>query len=150
MGRINITTWIDASPETCFDLSRSVEAHIQSTPGTAERAIDGVRTGLLGTGDHVTWEAVHFGCRWQMTVGITDYDRPRYFVDEMIDGPFRSMRHFHGFLPDGSGTKMIDIFSFSSPAGWAGRIVDSLVLDRYMRRLLTQRIEILKATAESR
>ncbi|MEZ4522681.1 MAG: hypothetical protein R3A46_13695 [Thermomicrobiales bacterium] len=85
-----------------------------------------------------------------MTVGRTDYDRPRYFVDEMIDGPFRSMRHFHGFLPDGSGTKMIDIFSFSSPAGWAGRIVDSLVLDRYMRRLLTQRIEILKATAESR
>ncbi|MEZ4522682.1 MAG: hypothetical protein R3A46_13700 [Thermomicrobiales bacterium] len=63
MGRINITTWIDASPETCFDLSRSVEAHIQSTPGTAERAISGVRTGLLGNGYRVTREAVHFGCR---------------------------------------------------------------------------------------
>ena len=32
-------TWIDAPPETCFDLARSVEAHVASTAKTGERAV---------------------------------------------------------------------------------------------------------------
>ena len=149
MGRVSITTWINASPDTCFDLVRDVEAHIQSTPGTSERAIAGVTTGLLRDGDRVTWEARHLGIRWRMTVSITAYDRPRYLVDEMIHGPFASFRHFHGFLPDGAGTKMIDIMTYTVPAWWLGRVFDRLILEPYMRRVLERRIAVLQEMAES-
>lgn len=150
MGRVSITNLIDAPRDVCFDLSRSVEAHIQSTPGTAERAVGGVTTGLLGSGDQVTWDAVHLGRRRRMTVGITVLNRPDYFVDEMIAGPFRSFRHFHGFQQERTGTRMIDIMSYTVPAGWLGRLIDRLILESYMRHLLVQRVAVLKSIAEHR
>ena len=59
MSRIELETRIDAPPERCFDLSRSVELHLEAAAATDERAVDGVTAGLLGAGDTVTWEARH-------------------------------------------------------------------------------------------
>ena len=150
MGRVSLTTRIDAPPEACFDLSRDVEAHIQSTPGTSERAVGGVTTGLIGAGERVTWEARHLRVQWRMTSEITAFAPPLFFVDEMVAGPFSSFRHFHGFLPDGPGTRMIDILSYTVPAGWPGKLFDHLILEPYMRRIMIQRVSVLKAIAESR
>lgn len=150
MGRISLTTHIESPVETCFDLARNIDAHIRSTPGTSERAVDGVTSGLIGLGETVTWEARHLGLPWRMTVGLTAFDRPRYFVDEMFAGPFKTFRHFHDFLPDGEATTMIDILAYAVPAGWPGRLFDHLILEPYMHRVLSQRIEILKTEAENR
>ncbi len=150
VGRVSITTRIDAPPERCFDLNRDVDVHIESTPGTSERAVGGVTSGLLGDRDRVTWEARHLGIRWRMTMEITAYAHPRFLVDEMVSGPFRSFRHFHGFLPDGAGTTMIDIMTYTVPAGLPGRIFDRMILEPYMRHLLTQRVAVLTALAEGR
>ena len=148
MGRVSITTRIDASPDVCFDLTRDIDVHIASTAGTSERAVAGVMSGLIGAGERVTWEARHFGIRWRMTSEITAFEPPLYFVDEMVAGPFASFRHFHGFQPDGAGTRMIDIMTYTVPAGWLGKLFDRLVLEPYMRHLLTQRVSVLKAIAE--
>ena len=149
MGRISLITWIDAPPEVCFDLARDIDAHIRSTPGTAERAGAGVTSGLIGLGESVTWEARHLGFQWQMTVGITAFKPPRYFVDEMLAGPFATFRHFHAFQPTGTGTTMIDILHYTVPAGWPGRVFDRLILARYMQRVLIRRIDLLKEFAEA-
>lgn len=148
VGRVSITTRIEAPPEICFDLNRDVDVHIESTTGTAERAVGGVTTGLLGERDRVTWEARHLGIRWRMTIEITAFDRPRFLVDEQISGPFRAFRHFHGFQPNGTGTTMIDILTYAIPAGWPGRIFDRLILEPYMRDVLATRLAVLKALAE--
>ncbi len=150
MGSASLTTRIDAPVDVCFDLARDIDAHIRSTPGTAERAVAGVTSGLIGLGETVTWEARHLGVGWRMTVGLTAFERPRYFVDEMLAGPFATFRHFHGFQPDGAGTRMTDILRYTVPAGWPGRLFDQLILQPYMHRVLSQRIAILKAEAESR
>jgi len=105
--------------------------------------------GLMGLGDEVTWEAKHLGVRQRLTARITRLDRPRMFQDEMVRGPFASMRHVHEFVPRDGGTTMVDTFTFTSPLGPLGAIVDRLFLAGYMRRFLISRAAALKAMAES-
>jgi len=146
---IRLVTQINAPVERCFDLARSVDAHTSSTVRTRERAIGGVTTGLLSRGDVVTWEAVHFGVRQRLTVRITELDRPHLFVDELVRGAFRELRHVHEFVERDGGTRMVDTFAFASPFGPVGRLVNALVLTRYMRAFLRERNTYLKRVAEA-
>lgn len=148
MPVIRIETFIQAAPEQCFDLARNIEAHVASTAATGERAVGAVTTGLLGLGDEVTWEAVHFGVRQRLTTRITKLDRPRSFVDEMVRGAFHSFVHEHEFIAEGGGTRMVDVFAYRSPLGPLGALADALFLERYMTRLLQERASYLKATLE--
>lgn len=149
MPTIRLETSIAASPERCFDLSLSVDLHRHSVAHTHERPIAGVTTGVMRLGDTVTWEAVHFGIKQHLTTKITAYERPRYFVDEMIRGIFQELKHHHAFVPHLSGTLMIDTFTFRAPLGILGRVVEALVLTRYMQGLLLARNRYLKQVAEA-
>jgi ligand-binding SRPBCC domain-containing protein len=147
--RIRLTTQINAPRDRVFDLARNIEVHESSTAGTNEKAIRGVTSGLIGLGQEVTWRARHFGVVQELTVRITQFDRPNHFQDVMISGAFKSMRHDHTFVEQPTGTLMIDQFDFEAPLGWLGRFAEWLVLERYMRRFLLRRNQILKAIAES-
>lgn len=146
---LRFTTFIDAPPERCFDLARSIDLHVRSTPGTDERAIAGVTSGLIGLGESVTWRARHLGVRQTMTVRITRFERPRLFVDEMEKGAFKWFRHTHVFTPRGDGTDMEDVFEFEAPLGFLGRLASRLVVQDHMRRLLAERALHIKRAAES-
>jgi ligand-binding SRPBCC domain-containing protein len=146
---IELTTFIKAAPEVCFDLSRNIDVHADSTSRTRERAVAGVTSGLIGFGQEVTWEAVHFGVRQRFTSRITEYQRPGRFVDEMTQGAFKRFRHVHEFQPRQGGTLMVDRVEFQSPLGPLGRLADILFLKSYLRRLLTGRNLHIKALAES-
>ena len=115
-----------------------------------ERAVAGVTSGRLGPGDQVTWEAVHFGVRQRLTSRITEFEPPHRFVDEMVRGAFRRIRHEHQFVPTTDGTLMIDVFDYTAPLGLLGRLADALFLRRYMTRLLISRNAYLKQVAERR
>lgn len=149
MPTIRLVTQINAPVERCFDLARSVDAHTDSTVRTQERAIGSVTAGLLARGDVVTWEAVPFGVRQRLTVRITELDRPHRFVDELVRGAFRELRHVHEFVERDGGTRMVDTFAFASPFGPVGRLVHALVLTRYMRAFLRERNTYLKRVAEA-
>lgn len=149
MTTIRIATSIDAPPERCFDLARDVGAHLRSTARTGERAVGGVTEGLLELGDEVTWEARHLGVRQRLTARISRLDRPSVFEDVMVRGAFASLRHVHEFVPRDAGTTMIDTFTFESPLGPIGAIVDRVFLASYMRRFLVSRASELKRVAES-
>ena len=62
MATIRLETLIPAPIERCFDLARDIDLHVRSTAHTREVAVAGVRTGLIGPGDEVTWEGIHFRC----------------------------------------------------------------------------------------
>jgi ligand-binding SRPBCC domain-containing protein len=148
MTLIRLTTLIRAPVRVCFDLARSVDAHIASAPGTDERAVDGVTSGLVALGDEVTWEATHFAVRQRMRVRITEFDPPHRFTDEMIRGAFRSLRHIHEFDPTDDGTRMSDAFEYELPLGPLGRLADVVAVKRHMTRFLVQRNATLKSLAE--
>ena len=98
---ITIETRIAAPIELCFDLARDVETHLRTSAGNQERVVGGKTSGVLDLGDSVTWEAVHFRVRQRLTSRIVECDRPRRFVDEMVNGVFASLRHVHEFSVQG-------------------------------------------------
>jgi ligand-binding SRPBCC domain-containing protein len=97
----------------------------------------------------VTWRAKHFGIWQNLSTKITKYQRPVFFVDEMIKGAFKSFRHEHHFKSGDIETTMVDIFNYQSPFGLIGRAVDHLILIDYMTRLLQKRNQVIKECAES-
>jgi len=148
LARIEIETRIAAPVAMCFDLARDLDLHASSMQRHGERAVAGVTTGLIGAGEEVTWRANHFGLWHQHRSRIVDFAPPHYFRDVMVAGRFESFEHDHYFEQDGQGTLMRDVLSFRSPCGWLGRAVDSLVLRRYLRRLLERRNEAIQCAAE--
>lgn len=150
MAIIQLETLIEAPSEVCFDLSRDLDLHLRSQEGSGERIVGGRRSGLIGLGEEVSWEARHFGLLHRHTSRITQFDSPRHFRDSMVSGRFAKFEHDHFFESNGSVTLMRDILDFASPFGWLGRLVDRLILRRYLAKLLATRNEVIKRAAEGR
>ncbi len=146
---IHLTTFIAAPIERVFDLSRSISLHKASMSKFGERPIGGRMDGLIEKDETVTWEARHFFKKRVLTSRITEMKRPFLFIDEQVKGDFASLRHEHIFKQIENGTIMIDQFSYQLPYGGLGRMANRLFLEKYLTKLLTERNEMLRATAES-
>ncbi|MGW1376136.1 SRPBCC family protein [Streptomyces sp. NPDC002446] len=147
MQHFEVVTAVAAPPDQVFAVCLDVEAHTRSMADSSERAVGGKTRGELALGDTVTFQARHLGLTWRLKARITSYDRPRCFVDEQESGPFKRWRHAHLFEPDGAGgTIMRDVIDFASPLGPVGRIVDRLLLSRYMPHLIRIRNAYLAST----
>jgi len=148
VGSIRLETLIHGPIERCFDLARSVDAHLASTAKTGERVVRGRTHGLLELGDSVTWEGRHFGLRLQQGSTVTRLERPHVFVDESTAGPLKSLRHVHQFVREDEATLMVDTFEYELPAGAFGRLADRLLVERHLRAFLEERAAYVKAAAE--
>jgi len=124
MAVIRTVVEIRAPIERVFDLSRSVDLHVRSAGGTRETAIAGVTSGLLEMGQEVTWRGKHFGVYQNLTSRITAFSRPNHFRDSMVRGAFQRLDHDHFFKAHGDLTIMEDVFDFTSPLGFLGRMAE--------------------------
>jgi ligand-binding SRPBCC domain-containing protein len=149
MPHIELTTIIAAPIEKVFDLARSIDAHAASQTSHGEKAGARRTSGLIEQGEEATWEAVDLGVRQRLTRRIVTMRRPTYFRDRMRRGAFQHMDHDHFFEPTPVGTVRKDVFDYGSPLGTLGRFADWLFLERYMRRLLAGRKQVLKQLAEA-
>jgi ligand-binding SRPBCC domain-containing protein len=148
MPTITVETKIQAPIDLCFDLARDVEVHCATATGTQECVVNGKTSGLLELGDQITFEAVHFGVRQRLCSRIVEYDRPRRFTDQMVNGAFKSLRHIHEFEDSGDSTVMRDTLEWESPLGILGILADRLAVERHMRNFLIERNKELKKIAE--
>lgn len=148
MPIIKHSIYIQAQIYTCFDLARNVDIHVATTTNTKEKAIAGVTSGLLKKDDTVTWEAIHFHLKLQLTAKIIEMEQPFRFTDVMVKGAFHSFTHTHEFKEHGIGTIMTDTFSYKSPLGILGKIADCLFLEQYMQNFIGNRAKELKHIAE--
>ena len=149
MARLELSLHVAAPPARCFDLARSVDAHVRSTASTGERPVGGKTSGLLELGDEVTWRARHLGVWQELTSRITAFERPHHFRDSMVRGAFARFDHDHYFTPSEGGTLLRDVFDYRAPLGPLGWLAERLFLSAYMRRFLLARLHELKALAES-
>ena len=151
MGTFTVITRIAAPPVECFDAARDVSLHAKSASFSGERLVaPGKLEGLLEAGDLVCFEGRHFGVRQRFCARITELDRPRIFVDEMVSGAFRWLRHEHQFVQVDGSTQMVDVLTWESPLGVLGRIADRLFLERHLRGFVEAKQRALKNIIESR
>lgn len=137
--KFECTTQTKIPKSKLFDLARSIDVHKDSMAKSREEAVGARTSGLISLGEEVTWRAWHFGFPLQMTSRITEMRAPDYFVDEQIKGPFQRFRHVHEFRQDPLGTTMVDRIEFAAPFGPIGRLIEKLVLARYLQRLIEAR-----------
>lgn len=150
MATLRLLTEIAAPAEVCFDLSRSIDLHIESMAASRERAVAGVTSGFISGGERVTWEARHLGRRWRVTSLISEFDRPWRFVDEMEPGgPFSHFRHEHIFEPTEHRTRMTDVIEFSTRCGPFALLGD-IAAGAYLKRLIVIRNGVIRSRAETR
>ena len=109
----------------------------------------GVTSGLIGSGQQVTWRGRHFGVMVRHTSEITAYQFPNYFQDSMVRGLFKSFRHDHHFETVGEKTRMRDAMEFEAPLGVLGIIAERVALENHLRDLLRSRNETIRRVAES-
>ena len=147
MPLIHLTTEIKAPIQVVFDLSRSIDFHQESVSETGEKAIAGRTSGLIELGETVTWEAVHFKVKQQLTTKITAMNPPYSFTDEMVKGIFKSLKHEHLFSEENGITTMVDLFYFEAPLGLLGKLANILVLKKYMTHFLRVRNAAIKKSA---
>lgn len=105
---------------------------------------------LLEKGQAVTYEAKHLGKKRRITSRITHMDPPHLFTEKMIKGPFKVFLHQHNFegMPDGT-TVMTDIIEYAPPGGPFASLIDSFVLEKYVRDYLNRRNKAFKQLAEN-
>lgn len=150
MPKLIVETWIAAPRYRCFDLARSIEAHVSTSAFTEERPVlPGKLEGLLELGDTVTFEGRHFGVRQRLTAQITALSPPVAFVDEQVKGAFAWLRHLHEFEEVDGGTLMRDTIEWKSPLGILGRVADFLAVRPHLRSFVTRKQQGLKMLAES-
>ncbi|WP_317125194.1 SRPBCC family protein [Flavobacterium macacae] len=149
MAKIELSTIINATIETVFNLSRNIDIHLLSTHQTNEKAIAGRTSGLIELNETVTWRGNHFGIYQNHKSLISEMVFPTYFVDEMTEGSFKSFRHEHFFEFENGNTVMKDTIFYETPFGIFGRFFDALILKNYMTSFIKKRNEIIKELAEN-
>jgi ligand-binding SRPBCC domain-containing protein len=148
--KIELETTIGAPVALCFDLSRDLDLHVESMRESGERAIAGKTSGLIGLNEEVTWEARHFGVKHRHSSRITACTPPSHVRDSMVSGRFRRFEHDHYFSERDGVTIMRDVIEFASPLGPIGRVVDVVLMGRYLRKLIALRNQVIKRAAEAR
>ena len=148
MVRFELTSVMPVEADVAFDLSLSIDLHVDSFARSHEQAVGGIVEGQIQLGEFVTWRARHFGRTWTMTSVITEWDRPRRFVDEQDRGPYKSF-HTRPVPPVGNGTQMmIELNSRRRRSHRSAR--QRVVLHRYLRHLIDVRNTFLIAEATKR
>lgn len=148
MTVITLHTKINSTIEEAFQLSLDIDFHKKTASQTNEEAIDGVTSGIIKHNETVTWRGKHFGVFLTHTSIISAYEAPTYFVDEMIEGRFKSFRHQHYFEQKEDGVHMKDIITYQTPYGIFGQLFDRLLLKKHLTGFIENRNSILKKELE--
>lgn len=149
MTTINLITKINAPINKVFDLNRNIDIHKLSTSKSKETAIAGVTSGLINLNETVTWRGKHFGFYLTHKSFISSMEFPNYFVDEMIEGRFKSFKHEHTFVEKEGKTAMIDSIEYQTPFGIFGKLFDKWILKKYLTTFIKERNQFIKNIAEN-
>jgi ligand-binding SRPBCC domain-containing protein len=76
---------------------------------------------------------------------ISDYDPPRKFIDEQLNGPYRYWHHTHEFIAVDGGTKIVDDVRYALPFGFLGNIAHTLLVRHQLNGIFRYREQIIKS-----
>ncbi len=79
----------------------------------------------------------------QWITEITHVKYNEYFIDNQISGPFKIWHHQHHFRIVEGGVEMTDIVHYIVGFGFLGRIANTLVVKKRVRRIFEYRRRIL-------
>lgn len=149
MTTIQLDTKIQTSIEKAFTLSLDIDFHKKSASQTNEEAIAGVTSGIIKLNETVTWRGKHLGIFLTHKSIISALEHPYHFIDEMVQGQFKSFKHRHYFEEKKGVVYMKDIITYTTPYGILGKLLDVLFIKNHMTQFITHRNLALKNELEA-
>ncbi len=149
MPTITLFTRIKAPLEQVFDLSRSLDFHLDRLSDPGEKISAGQSTGLLELDSTVTWVGSPFKFRQELQTKVTALQDGSHWTEERISGPFSQMKQTHSFSSEKAATVITNKFSYKTSRGPIAWFVENAFLTALLRRHLADRNRILKEVAES-
>jgi ligand-binding SRPBCC domain-containing protein len=83
------------------------------------------------------------GIKFNWMTEITHVKEKEYFVDEQRFGPYALWHHQHHFKQMEGGVLMTDIVNYAIPYGFIGRIVNSLLVEKKLKKVFDFREETI-------
>jgi ligand-binding SRPBCC domain-containing protein len=85
-----------------------------------------------------------FGIKLNWMTEITHVQPNKYFVDEQRFGPYALWHHQHHFKEIPGGIEMTDILNYAVPYGVIGRITNSLLVGKEVKRIFNYRYKAVE------
>ncbi len=79
--------------------------------------------------------------RWKTE--ISKVDKPHFFTDKQLKGPYSVWEHTHTFIEKDNGVLMRDEVKYQLPLGVIGTIVHNFIVRKKIRKIFKFREEIL-------
>jgi ligand-binding SRPBCC domain-containing protein len=116
------------------------------TPGYMGFDISGVPPGKMYPGMIISYTVKPLlGMKMLWVSEITHVIEKQYFVDEQRSGPYKMWHHEHFIKPVPAGVLMTDIVSYIPPAGFIGKIANSLLIRKELKKIFDYREMTLAA-----
>jgi ligand-binding SRPBCC domain-containing protein len=109
------------------------------TPPWLDFRIANAASVRMGKGARVDYQIRWLGLRLIWKTLITEYEPPRFFVDQQIAGPYALWRHEHTVDPASGGTLIGDRVDYALPLGWLGRLAHRLLVRRQLEAIFHYR-----------
>jgi ligand-binding SRPBCC domain-containing protein len=119
------------------------------TPDEVEFRIDFISyPGNMYPGMMVKYKIAPFPLKWISFTWVAEIKQVKsqlYFIDEQRFGPFAFWYHEHRFeqLPNDK-VKIIDLLVYKLPFGFVGRLVDQLIIGKFINRIFSERKKLLE------
>jgi len=84
-----------------------------------------------------------FGIPVKWVTEITHINKPDYFIDNQLAGPYRVWHHQHFFKEVEGGMEMTDIVHYDLPAAFFGSIVHRLLVRKRVEEIFDYRHKVL-------
>lgn len=81
------------------------------------------------------------GFKTKWVTEITQVEKPFYFVDIQLDGPYKLWHHKHFIHPTDQGVIIEDIVHYAVPFGWLGSALHPFIIRPKLEEIFTNRVE---------
>ena len=134
--------WLPSPPEALFPFFAEAGNLERITPPWLRFRVLRQHPDTMGAGTLIDYRLRLHGVPVSWRTRIAVWEPPHRFVDEQLRGPYRLWVHEHTFAAEGGGTRCRDRVRYAVPGG---RLVDSVLVRRDVRRIFAFRAGVLES-----
>lgn len=133
--------WVPTSPGQTFALFSDAFALERITPPWLGFRVTNPGPIEIGEGTLIGYALRLHRVPIRWLTRIEAWDPPHRFVDLQLRGPYRLWEHTHTFVPQGTGTVILDRVRYALPLSLLGELVRVTVVRRDLERIFDYRRE---------
>jgi len=137
--------WIDVPKDRVWDFFSRPENLLKITPADMKMKIEDIPAGEMYPGMILRYKVSPLlGIPLSWTSHISSLKEGDYFVDDMLEGPFKVWHHQHRFESKDGGTLIIDDLHYRIPLEPFSKILHPLLVQRNLEKMFQHRESVVK------